>query len=52
MMRKFFIPALVVIASIFGAVTLMATSPQLKPSSVEPIATAVRVRKSSRSPFS
>ena len=43
MMRKLIIPALVVIASIFGAVTLMATSPQLKPSSIEPIATAVRV---------
>ena len=43
MMRKLFIPALVVIASIFGAVTLMATSPQLKPAAVEPVAAAVRV---------
>lgn len=45
MMRKFVIPALVVIASIFGAVTLLATSPQLEPSGIEPIATAVRVRE-------
>ena len=51
MMRKLFIPALVVIASIFGAVTLMATSPQLKPSSVEPIATAVRVREVTPQPI-
>lgn len=45
MMRKLFIPALVVIASIFGAVTLMATSPQLKPAAVEPVAAAVRVKE-------
>jgi RND family efflux transporter MFP subunit len=45
MMRKLFIPALVVIGSIFGAVTLMATSPQLKPSAVEPVAASVRVRE-------
>lgn len=45
MMRKLFIPAVVVIASIFGAVTLMATSPQLKPSAVEPVAASVRVRE-------
>ena len=45
MMRKLFIPALVVIASIFGAVTLMATAPQLKPSAIEPIAATVRVRE-------
>ena len=38
MVRKFVIPALVVIASIFGAVTLLATSPQLEPSNIEPIA--------------
>jgi len=43
MMRKFIVPALVVVASIFGAVTLMATSPQLKPAAVEPVAAAVRV---------
>ncbi|MEZ5550976.1 MAG: efflux RND transporter periplasmic adaptor subunit [Pseudomonadales bacterium] len=45
MIRKLLIPVLVVVVSIFGAVTLMATSPELKPSSVEPIATAVRVRE-------
>ena len=43
MMRKFLIPLLVIIASIFGAVTLLATSPQLEPSNVDPTATAVRV---------
>jgi len=43
MMRKFIVPTLVVVASIFGAVTLMATSPQLKPAAVEPVAAAVRV---------
>ncbi len=32
MMRKLVVPALVVIASIFGAVTLLATSPKLTPS--------------------
>jgi RND family efflux transporter MFP subunit len=45
MMRKLFIPALVVIASIFGAVTLMATSPQLQPAAIEPVAAAVRVKE-------
>ncbi len=45
MMRKLFIPALVIIAAIFGAVTLMATSPQLKPSAIEPVAATVRVRE-------
>lgn len=45
MMRKFVIPALVVIASIFGAVTLLATSPQLEPSVIEPIAATVRIKE-------
>jgi len=45
MMRKFIVPLLVIVAAIFGAVTLLATSPQLEPSSIEPIATAVRVRE-------
>ncbi len=45
MMRKFVIPALVVIASIFGAVTLLATSPQLEPSGIEPIAATVRIQE-------
>jgi len=45
MMRKFIIPALVVMASIFGAVTLLATSPELEPSAIEPVAAAVRVQE-------
>lgn len=45
MMRKFLIPAVIVVASIFGAVTLLATSPELEPTGVEPIPTAVRVRE-------
>ena len=51
MMRKLVIPALVVIASIFGAVTLLATSPQLEPSAVDPIPTAVRVREVAPQPI-
>lgn len=43
MMRKFIIPALVIMASIFGAVTLMATSPQVEPNVPEPVAPTVRV---------
>ena len=34
MMRKLLLPALVVMAAIFGAVTLMATGPELTPTSV------------------
>lgn len=45
MIRKLFIPVLVVVASILGAVTLMATAPELEPSTIEPIATTVRVRE-------
>ncbi|MGE0621157.1 MAG: efflux RND transporter periplasmic adaptor subunit [Pseudomonadales bacterium] len=45
MMRKFLIPAVIVVVSIFGAVTLLATSPELEPTAVEPIPTAVRVRE-------
>jgi RND family efflux transporter MFP subunit len=43
MIRKLIIPGIVILASIFGAVTLMATAPKLKPSSIEPIAATVRV---------
>jgi RND family efflux transporter MFP subunit len=43
MMRKLVIPGLVVIASIFGAVTLLATSPKLTPSVPEPVPTTVRI---------
>ena len=42
MMRKFIIPGLVVIASILGAVTLMATSPKLEPTATQPVPTTVR----------
>ncbi len=45
MTRKILIPAVIVAASIFGAVTLLATSPELEPAGVEPIPTAVRVRE-------
>jgi RND family efflux transporter MFP subunit len=51
MMRKFVIPALVVIASIFGAVTLLATSPQLEPSGIEPVAATVRVQEINPQPI-
>ena len=51
MMRKLVIPALVVVASIFGAVTLLATSPQLKPAAIEPIAAAVRVQSVTPEPI-
>mgnify|MGYP001546494428 FL=1 len=43
MIKKLIIPGLVVVASIFGAVTLMATAPKLEPTAIEPIATTVRV---------
>jgi RND family efflux transporter MFP subunit len=43
MMKKLIVPGLVVLASIFGAVTLMATAPELKPNAIEPLATTVRV---------
>ena len=42
-MKRFLIPGVVVLASIFGAVTLLATAPKLVPSSVEPVPTTVRV---------
>ncbi len=51
MMRKIVIPALVVLASIFGAVTLLATSPQLEPSAIEPIAATVRVQEINPEPI-
>lgn len=43
MIRKFLVPGAILLACVFGAVTLMATSPQLKPSIPEPVATTVRV---------
>lgn len=45
MMRKFLIPAIIVVASLFGAVTLLATSPEIEPSGIDPIPAAVRVRE-------
>ena len=51
MMRKIIIPALVVIASVFGAVTLMATSPELKPAAIEPVAATVRVKSVNPEPI-
>jgi RND family efflux transporter MFP subunit len=51
MMRKFIVPLLVVVASIFGAVTLLATSPQLEPTGIEPVAAAVRVREVNPEPI-
>jgi RND family efflux transporter MFP subunit len=43
MIKTLIVPGLVVVASIFGAVTLMATAPKLEPTAVEAIATTVRV---------
>jgi RND family efflux transporter MFP subunit len=42
MMRKLVVPALVVAVAIFGAVTLLATSPKLVPSVPAPVPTTVR----------
>lgn len=42
MMRKFVIPLIVLVVSVLGAVTLMATSPKLTPSIPKPIPTTVR----------
>lgn len=43
MMRKFVAPLLILLACALGAVTLLATSPQLTPSIPEPVPTSVRV---------
>ncbi len=43
MMRKFVVPGLIVLTSLFGAVTLLATSPKLEPSVPEPVPATVRV---------
>ena len=42
MTKTLLIPAVVVVASIFGALTLMATAPKLEPSAAEPIPLTVR----------
>jgi RND family efflux transporter MFP subunit len=43
MIRKFLVPAVILLIAIFGAFALLATSPELQPSSPEPLATTVRV---------
>lgn len=42
MIRKFVVPGLVVFASVLGAMTLLATSPELVPTAAEPVPTTVR----------
>ncbi|MGD8832282.1 MAG: efflux RND transporter periplasmic adaptor subunit [Pseudomonadales bacterium] len=51
MMRKLVIPAAILVASVFGAVTLLATSPELEPTAVEPVPTAVRVQEVTPEPI-
>ena len=45
MMRTFIIPAIIVVAFLFGAMTLMATAPVLEPTAQKPIPTTVRIRE-------
>jgi RND family efflux transporter MFP subunit len=45
MMRKVILPAIVLLISIFGAVTLMATSETLQPSVPDPVAPTVRIQE-------
>jgi RND family efflux transporter MFP subunit len=45
MMRTFIIPAIIVTVFGFGAVTLMATAPELVPTSQTPVPTTVRIRE-------
>ena len=47
MLRKLIIPVVILIVFGFGAATLLATAPELKPDTPEPIATTVRVRPAS-----
>ncbi len=44
MKEKFIIPGLVILASLFGAAVLMATSPRIEPSDPAPVPPTVRVR--------
>ena len=44
MKEKFIIPGLVILASLFGAAVLMATSPQVAPNNPAPVPPTVRVR--------
>lgn len=43
MIGKFVVPGVILLVCVFGAVTLLATSPRLEPSVPEPVATLVRV---------
>ena len=42
MIKKFLLPAIVVLVALFGAITLVATAPELEPSSAEPVPMGVR----------
>ncbi len=44
MKRKILLPGLIILAATFGAVALMATSPEIDPDIPEPVAPTVRVR--------
>ena len=44
MIRTIVIPSAIVIAFLFGAATLMATAPELEPSSIKPVPVTVRVQ--------
>ena len=44
MKDKYVIPGLVILASLFGAAVLMATSPQVEPNNPVPVPPTVRVR--------
>lgn len=45
MKLKFILPVLVLVLTVFGVVTLLATGPELKPSKPVPVATAVRIQE-------
>ena len=51
MIRKFVIPGAVVLVSILGAVTLLATSPELVPAAAQPVPTAVRALEVAPAPI-
>ncbi len=44
MIRTFIIPGAIVVAFLFGAATLMATAPELEPTSIKPVPVTVRVQ--------
>ena len=45
MMRTFIIPLFIVVVFSFGAMTLMATAPVLKPAATKPVPITVRIRE-------